>query len=119
MKNNNTYEQVRAAFEAVAQNGYIGDPNGSNAYVYIRVSTEEQSDAKRSGLARQLIHCHEIAQERGYRISWDWIYADDSSGFTFDNRAGLSDLRRAIKSPHRVADAVVIEMLDRLSRNAD
>ena len=76
MRNNDTFSQAKAAFDEIAQNGFIGNPKGSNAYAYIRVSTEEQSDSKRSGLARQIIHCHEIAEECGYRIRWDWVYAE-------------------------------------------
>ena len=113
------FEQARLAFDEIAIDGYIGDPNGSNAYAYIRVSTEEQSDSKRSGLARQIYHCHEIAQKQNLKIRWDWVYADDSSGFTFEGREGLTDLRREIQSPSRRADTIVLEVLDRLSRNAD
>ncbi|MGB7339309.1 MAG: recombinase family protein [Phototrophicaceae bacterium] len=119
MKNDKTFKQIESAFEEVANDNYLGDPYGRNAYVYIRVSTEEQSDNQRSGLARQVINCHKIAKEKGYRVSWDWIYSDHSSGFRFDDRDGLSSLRNQITSSNRVADIVIIEMIDRLSRNAD
>lgn len=113
------HQFFKPAFDALATDGAIGDPNGRLAYAYIRVSSDDQADEGRSGLPRQLEHVHEVASERGYRINWELVYADDASGFEFESRPALSKLRREYKSPNRRAHAVVMEHLDRLSRHAD
>jgi site-specific DNA recombinase len=109
----------QSEFDKLATNGCIGDPLGRLAYAYLRVSSDEQADEGRSGLPRQISHVHEIARVRGYRIPWDYVFADDSSGFEFEERLQLGRLRREFKSATRRTDAVVIEHLDRLSRDAD
>lgn len=109
----------KPAFDKLATNNVIGDPYGKPAYAYIRVSGDDQADDGRSELPRQIAHIHEIAQEKGYRIDWDCVFADDFSGFTFEDRPGLTQLRKEYASPHRRANAVLMEHLDRLSRNAD
>lgn len=109
----------KPAFDALATNGYLGDPNGQPAYAYMRVSSDEQADEGRSGLPRQISHIHEIANEKKLKISWDMVFADDYTGFEFERRPELSRLRREFKSGQRRAHAVVMEHLDRLSRNAD
>lgn len=109
----------KPAFDALAINGYLGDPNGQFAYAYIRVSSDEQADEGRSGLPRQILHIHEIATEKRLKISWDMVFADDYTGFEFEHRPELSRLRREYKSDSCRATAIVMEHLDRLSRNAD
>ncbi len=106
-------------FNALAVNGSIGNPLGKPAYAYIRVSGDDQAEDGRSGLPRQIAHIHEVASKHGYRISWEMVYADDHTGFEFEGRPGLTLLRRELKNPHRRAQAVIMEHLDRLSRNAD
>lgn len=93
-------------------------PGGKPAYAYLRVSTKEQTESGANGLPRQLEHIHEIAQRRGYRIDWNMIHADDSSGFDFEDRDALTALRKVIKNPTRKADTVILEELDRLSRES-
>jgi site-specific DNA recombinase len=112
-------EFFKPAFDSLASNGYLGDPSGKLAYAYIRVSSDEQADEGRSGLPRQISHIHEIACEKKLKISWDLVFADDYTGFEFERRPELSRLRREFKSGQRRANAVVMEHLDRLSRNAD
>jgi site-specific DNA recombinase len=109
----------KPAFDALASNGYLGDPNGQLAYAYIRVSSDEQADEGHSGLPRQILHIHEIACEKKLKIAWDMVFADDYTGFEFERRPELSRLRREYKSGNHRAQAVVMEHLDRLSRNAD
>jgi hypothetical protein len=41
-----------------------GHPDGNLALYYLRVSTEEQAEQGRSGLALQIVHCHDIASCR-------------------------------------------------------
>ncbi|MCI0708628.1 MAG: recombinase family protein [Chloroflexi bacterium] len=112
------YQFFKPAFEALATDGVIGDPNGRPAYAYIRVSSDGQAEEGRSGLPRQLEHIHEIACKLGYRISWEDVYADDHSGFEFEDRPGLTKLRQTYKSPNRRCNFIVMEHIDRLSREA-
>jgi site-specific DNA recombinase len=112
-------EFFKPEFDKLAVDGVIGDPNGQPAYAYIRVSGDEQADEGRSGLPRQIAHVHEVAHKYGYKISWDMVFADDYTGFEFQERPQLKQLRREITTPTRRADAVVMEHIDRLSRNAD
>lgn len=112
-------EFFKRAFDELAVDGYIGDPNGDEAYAYIRVSSDGQADEGRSGLPRQIAHIHEIARKSGYKIAWEYVFADDHTGFEFEDRPQLSQLRRELRTPNRRADAVVMEHLDRLSRDAD
>jgi len=106
-------------FISLATDGVLGDSRGELAYAYLRVSSSDQADEGRSGLPRQMIHVHDVAQSRGYKIPWECIYADDDSGYEFVDRTELTKLRNEYKSTHRMAHAVVVEHLDRLSRNAD
>lgn len=109
----------KEAFYELAHEDSIGDPHGEPAYAYLRVSSSGQAEEGRSGLPRQIQHCHEIALRKGVRIPWDFVFADDHSGFEFRDRPDLSRLREEYHRPDRRANAVVIEYLDRLSRNAD
>jgi site-specific DNA recombinase len=109
----------RTDFDALAQDNALGNPEGELAFGYLRVSSAAQADEGRSGLPRQMMHIHEVAVENGLKIPWDYLYADDDSGFEFEDRSSLSRLRKAYKSNKHQAHSVVIEDLDRLSRNAD
>jgi site-specific DNA recombinase len=109
----------KTEFDALAINGAIGHPNGELAYGYLRVSSAGQAEEGRSGLPRQVMHVHETALKNRLRIPWECIFADDDSGFVFADREELSRLRNEYKSSRRKANAIVIEHLDRLSRNAD
>ncbi len=109
----------RTDFDALAQNNALGSSEGELAFGYLRVSSAAQADEGRSGLPRQMMHIHEVAVKNGLKIPWDYLYADDDSGFEFEDRASLSRLRKAYKSNKHQAHSVVIEDLDRLSRNAD
>ncbi|MCZ7538815.1 MAG: recombinase family protein [Anaerolineae bacterium] len=109
----------KPAFDALATDGAIGDPQGRLAYAYIRVSDSDQADEGRSGLPRQLEHIHKVACDTHHKIPWELVFADDFTGFEFEGRPGLAKLRQAYKATPRKAHAVVIEHIDRLSRNAD
>lgn len=108
-----------AEFDALAINDTLGHPLGELAYAYLRVSSSGQAEEGRSGLPRQLLHIHEAAIQHRLKIPRDFIFADDDSGFEFNDRPDLTRLRQECRSDHRRANAVVIEHLDRLSRNAD
>lgn len=109
----------RTEFNALAINDALGHPTGEPAYGYLRVSSSGQAEEGRSGLPRQLLHIHEAAIENRLKITWECLFADDDSGFEFSDRPELSRLRREYSSDKRRAHVVVIEHLDRLSRNAD
>lgn len=106
-------------FDALSTDGFIGHHTGVLAYAYIRVSSDEQAEEGRSGLSRQISHIHEIAAKHGYKIPWEMVFADDHTGFEFEGRPALDRLRREYKSKYRRGTVVVMEHLDRLSRNAD
>ena len=106
-------------FDRHATNGALGDPNGALGYAYLRVSTSAQAEEGRSGLPRQITRVHEVAAREKICIPWDCVFADDHTGFQFHDRPELSRLRAEYARPDRRADVVIIEYLDRLSRNAD
>lgn len=112
-------EFFKSAFDDLAVNGCIGAPSGQLGYCYLRVSTSGQAEEGRSGLPRQIKRIHEAAVKHGITIPWELVFADDHTGFEFRDRPELSRLRQVYQSPNRRADVVVIEYLDRLSRNAD
>jgi hypothetical protein len=71
-------------------------------------------------LPRQIEHIHAIARDKGYRIPWDLVFADDYTGFEFVGRPALEELRDEYKGyRNKRASAVVMEHIDRLSRNSD
>ena len=110
---------IKTEFDALAINDALGHPNGELAFGYLRVSSSGQADEGRSGLPRQIQHVHEAALNHRLKIPWEFLYADDDSGFEFTERPDLSRLRQDYRSSERQAYAVVMEHLDRLSRNAD
>jgi hypothetical protein len=76
---------VKETFQQLAPKGYLGDPNGERAYCYLRVSTAQQAEEGRSGLPRQLLHCHEAALKHHLMTTWDMVFTDDGfSGFEFE-----------------------------------
>jgi len=110
---------IKTEFDALAINDTLGHPNGDLAFGYLRVSSSGQADEGRSGLPRQIQHVHEAALNHRLKIPWEFLYADDDSGFEFTDRPDLSRLRQDNRLNERQAHAVVMEHLDRLSRNAD
>jgi site-specific DNA recombinase len=103
---------------AVAKGGYLGAPNGTPGYAYGRVSGDDQAD-QGTGLERQLANISEVAARNNIFIPIEMIFLDDSTGFEFRDRPALSDLRKEYMSPRRRANIIVMEYIDRLSRNAD
>ncbi|MCC6604604.1 MAG: recombinase family protein [Anaerolineae bacterium] len=103
---------------ASTRSGELGDPHGELAYAYIRVSTAGQAEEGRSGLPRQLEHIHEKARQSFLRVSYSLLFADDHTGFEFQNRPDLQRLISEVSRPNRAASHLLIENIDRLSRNA-
>lgn len=99
--------------------GYLGVSGGTPAFAYARVSSDEQATEGKSGIPRQFLHIHEKALEYGcYIPAWNMFF-DDASGFEFQDRPELSRLRQTYMNPDRHADVLIMESIDRLSRNAD
>jgi site-specific DNA recombinase len=109
---------LKEVFDSFSTNNFIGEQNGDLAYCYLRVSSSGQAEGESSGFPRQIQHIHEVAKQKGFKISWDQVFADDQSGFDFEDRPELSRLRKEYRSKGRHAHAIIIESLDRLSRNA-
>lgn len=99
--------------------GVLGNPAGTIAYAYARVSSLVQTEDGASGLPRQLQHIHKAALRNNLYIPFDFLFADQGySGFEFADRPAFTRLRHELRSGKR-ADHIVVEEIDRLSRNAD
>jgi site-specific DNA recombinase len=109
---------LKEEFDRLATNGVLGDPNGKPSGSYLRVSSAGQAEEGRSGLPRQLEHVHEKATEERLCIPWEYVFFDDHSGFEFEDRLGLQELLSLVQHEPDFSH-IVIEYLDRLSRNAD
>ncbi len=109
---------LKIEFARYAQDGYLGDPAGQDAYAYLRASSEKQVE-EGSSFSRQIENIHKAAQRDRLRIGFDLIFFDDGfSGFEFEHRPALLRLRHEAKIKLQ-AQHLVIEDIDRLSRNAD
>lgn len=118
-------EKLRPILEPIfaeiadGRTGELGSPYGALAYAYIRVSTSGQAEEGRTGLPRQLSNIHELACNLNLRIPFRLLYGDDHTGFEFKDRPDLQRLMADISDEeHRESDHLLMEYLDRLSRNA-
>jgi site-specific DNA recombinase len=118
MAERDKFPWLKDEFDRLAIEGVLGDPHGESGGAYLRVSSAGQAEESRSGLPRQLEHIREKAIETNLSISWEHVFFDDHSGFEFEDRPGMQELLAAVKDSPGFAH-VVIEYLDRLSRNAD
>ena len=109
---------VKDEFDRQSIGGVLGDPDGQPAMAYLRVSSIGQAEEGRTGFPRQLVHVHEKARTLRLAIPWNLLFFDDHTGFAFRDRPALTRLRNLVKSRPRPADDLVIENLDRLSREA-
>ncbi len=109
---------VKQDFDRIAIDGVLGDPAGRPGIAYLRVSSAGQAEEGRSGFPRQLLHVHEKARELHIAISWELVFFDDHTGFEFRDRPALTRLRSLVRKQPRPANDLVIENLDRLSREA-
>ena len=118
MAERDRFPWLREEFEKLAAHGVLGHPQGEPAAAYLRVSSAGQAEEGLSGLPRQMEHVHEKALETNLFILWEYLFFDDHSGFEFEDRPGLKELLAAVQNVPGFSH-VVIEYLDRLSRNAD
>lgn len=111
---------IKREFMNIADgNGVLGNSTGAIAYAYARVSSSVQTEEGASGLPRQLQHIHKAALRDNLYIPFDLLFADQGySGFEFADRPAFTRLRHELRSGKR-ADHLVVEEIDRLSRNAD
>lgn len=112
------HDWVKQDFDQLATRGFLGDPAGLPAMAYLRVSSAGQAEEGRSGFPRQLLHVHEKALTLQLAIPWQLVFFDDHTGFEFRDRPDLLRLRELVKTADRPARDLVIENLDRLSREA-
>ena len=107
-------------FSSIAgSNGALGNPKGFVAYGYARVSTGAQAEEGASGLPRQLEAIQKTAVRDNLYVPFELLFVDDGySGFEFEDRPAFTRLRHEMRSAKR-ADHVVVEEIDRLSRNAE
>jgi site-specific DNA recombinase len=109
---------LKSEFSKLATDGYLGNPEGMDAYAYLRASSERQVE-EGSSFPRQLESIHKAAKRDDLRVPFELIYFDDGfTGFEFEHRPALLKLRHEAKTKP-VAKHLVIEDIDRLSRNAD
>lgn len=109
---------LKAEFYKLASDGYLGEPDGLDSYAYLRASSERQVE-EGSSFPRQLESIHKAAKRDGLRVPFDLVFFDDGfTGFEFEHRPALLRLRHETKTAPR-AHHLVIEDIDRLSRNAD
>ena len=109
---------LRGEFRRLESSGYLGPPDGDDAYAYLRASSERQVE-EGSSFPRQLDSVQKAAVRDNLRVPFDLILFDDGfSGFEFEHRPALLKLRHEVHSEPR-ATHLVVEDIDRLSRNAD
>lgn len=109
---------LKVEFAKYAKQGYLGDPFGEDAYAYLRASSERQVEEGTS-FSRQIQTVHIAAERHNLRIPFEFIFFDDGfTGFEFDHRPALLKLLYEVKTAPR-ARHLVLEDIDRLSRNAD
>lgn len=109
---------LKSEFAKHARHGYLGNPLGEDAYAYLRASSERQVEEGTS-FSRQIQTIHLAAERENLRIPFELIFFDDGyTGFEFEHRPSLLKLLYEVKTNPR-AQHLVIEDIDRLSRNAD
>lgn len=110
--------KFKVEFDKYATDGYLGNTSGTDSYAYLRASSERQVE-EGSSFSRQMQNIHKAAQRNDLRIPFDLIFFDDGyTGFEFDHRPALLKLLFEVKKEPS-AFHLVIEDIDRLSRNAD
>jgi site-specific DNA recombinase len=94
-------------------NGRTKEINPDKVAIYIRWSTEDQSDG--TTLVVQQEGCQHYVMSQGWKVTPSLIFVDDGySGGTLD-RPKMDELRLAVKAGQ--IDCVVVYKIDRLSRS--
>src|SRR3990172_8846180 len=109
---------LKAEFTKHAVNGYLGSFEGADSYAYLRASSERQVE-EGSSFPRQILNIGKAALRENLRVPFELIFFDDGfTGFEFEHRPALLRLRHETKT-NPSANHIIIEDIDRLSRNAD
>ena len=109
---------LASEFQRLSVEGYLGDPKGEESYAYLRASSERQVE-QGSSFTRQIENVHLTAQRDNLRVPFALISFDDGyTGFEFEHRPALLRLRHEVATNPR-ANHLILEDIDRLSRNAD
>jgi DNA invertase Pin-like site-specific DNA recombinase/uncharacterized Zn finger protein (UPF0148 family) len=83
------------------------------AFIYCRVSTEEQAE-KGYSLDAQAKYCRDFAVRNGYEVAG--VYRDEGRSGTNLNRPALKDLLLRVQEDKSIK-AIIIQETDRLARN--
>ena len=98
---------------------YLGQPAEADgvqpAYGYCRIDRLDQTEQPQN-LKRQLDAINDKALEQNIHIPAEMIFIEVSSGMGLDNRPELERMRSEYLSPNRRASIVVMEAIERLSR---
>lgn len=84
------------------------------AYIYARVSTEEQAEEGKSIETQEKI-CRKWAQDNNYIIAG--VFKDEGKSATNLNRAGLQEFMAKCQDKDNEIDAILVQDTDRLARN--
>ena len=84
------------------------------AYIYARVSTEEQAEEGKSIETQEKL-CRDWAKNNNYIILG--IYKDEGKSATSLNRPGLQDLLSKCQEKTNESDSILVQDTDRLARN--
>jgi len=95
---------------SIARSHNGATPHSTTAYIYARVSTDEQA-ARGYSLPTQLEACRQYAEARGYCVLGE--FTDDYTG-TATMRPGLEQLYNAVRATG--ARVVIVHDVDRLGR---
>jgi len=85
-----------------------------NAYIYARVSTEEQAQNGQS-IETQLKICKNWGKDNDYSVVGTYI--DEGKSATNLNRQALKDLLLDIQNKENLIEAILVQDTDRLARN--
>ncbi|PWU24084.1 hypothetical protein C5B42_00720 [Candidatus Cerribacteria bacterium 'Amazon FNV 2010 28 9'] len=86
------------------------------AFIYRRVSTEEQADEGKSIETQELV-CRKWAKDNDYFIAPENVFTDEGKSATTLNRPALKDMLAKCQDDNIKVDAVIVQDTDRLARN--
>ncbi len=107
----------RVVREAVGHDylGVSAGPGVTGAFAYIRVSSDRQAEADRTGLNREIQDIDGLALKSGVHIPLASVYADDYTGQE-ERRPSFDRLIPALRESPSAERQVFVEQMDRLGR---
>lgn len=88
---------------------------GKRVAIYARYSSSLQ---KETSIEDQVRRCRTFAEQEGGQVCDDLVFTDYATSGTTLHRRGLTALMSQVDSPGNSIDAIVVEDLSRLARNA-